>query len=132
VDSREKMRFSLKNSKWTYCLETERTARSVIADVWSRAWTYDQIVIGELHFYQPSHSSCFPCSKVVLVEVGLIEGFPHIWRIRISWTTQRHYSTQVSFNSHNARCYFSMHCTSILCTKKTCIFATLIVYTWHT
>jgi hypothetical protein len=71
-----------------------------------RARTYIQSVIRELHFYQLSHISYFSFSRVVLIEVGLIEGFPQIWKTWISWITQRHYSTQVSFNSHNAQCYF--------------------------
>ena len=50
----EKIRFSLKTSKWMYGPECDR----------------------ELYFYQSSHSSCFPYFRVVLIEIGLIEGFP--------------------------------------------------------
>ena len=100
------MRFSLKTSEQTYGVKIGCTAQSVTADVQPRVQTYGQSVTGEHHFYQPSHSSYFPCSRVVLVEVGLIEGFPQIWRPWITWITQRRYSTQVSFNSHNAQCYF--------------------------
>jgi hypothetical protein len=69
------MRFSLKTSEQTYGLEIGRTARSVIVDVRPRAWMYSQSVIGELHFYQPSHNSYFPCFRVVLIKIGLIERF---------------------------------------------------------
>ena len=51
------------------------TTWNVTMDIWPRARTYGQSMIGELHFYQSSHKSCFPCSRVVLIEVGLIEGF---------------------------------------------------------
>jgi hypothetical protein len=88
-----------------------------------------QDVTRDIIFIQPSHHSCFPYSRVVLVKIGLIEGFPQIWRTQIVWNSRRHVTTLVSFNSHNACYYFSMHCTTILCTKKTCIFVTLIVYT---
>jgi hypothetical protein len=88
-----------------------------------------QSVTGDFIFTKPTHNSCFPYSRVILVGMGLIEGFPQIWRTWIVRNSRGHYSTQVSFNSHNAHCYFFMHCTTILCTKKTCIFATLTVYT---
>jgi hypothetical protein len=52
------MRFSLKTLKQLNGLKIGRTTRSVIMDVWPRAQTYGQNVIGELHFYQPSYSSC--------------------------------------------------------------------------
>jgi hypothetical protein len=48
----------------------------------------------------------------VIVGIGLIEGFSQIWRTRIIWSFQRHVLTQVSFNSHNAHCYFP--CTAHL------------------
>jgi hypothetical protein len=88
-----------KTSKWTYGFETERTVQSIIADVRS------ECDMG-LYFHQPSHSSCFPCFKVILVEIRVIEGFPQIWRTWIIWNSRKHYSIQVSFNSHNAQCYF--------------------------
>ena len=74
------MRFSLKTVERTYGLETGHTAQSVTIDVRPRAQTYGQSVIGKLHFYHPSHSSCFPYSRAVLVEIWLIEGFSQIWR----------------------------------------------------
>jgi hypothetical protein len=38
---------------------TERMARRDTVDVWPRARTYGQCVIGKSYFHQPSHSSCF-------------------------------------------------------------------------
>ena len=68
----------LETSKWTYGLEIERNAQSVIVDVRPRARTrtYGQSVTRELYFYHSSHSFYFPYSRVVVVEIGLIEGFP--------------------------------------------------------
>jgi hypothetical protein len=79
----KKMRFSLKTLERTYGLETERTLRSITVDIQPRARTYGPECDRELYFHQQSHSSCFPYSRVVLVEIGLIEGFSHIWRTQI-------------------------------------------------
>jgi hypothetical protein len=57
----EKMRFSLKTSKLTYGLEIGRMVQSVI---------------GDFIFTKSSQSSYFPYSRIVLVEIELIEGFP--------------------------------------------------------
>jgi hypothetical protein len=88
-----------------------------------------QSVIGDFIFTKLSHYSCFLYFIVVLVEIRLIEDFSQIWRTRIVRNSWRRVMTQVIFNSHNARCNFFMHCMAILCTKKTCIFATFIIYT---
>jgi hypothetical protein len=103
-----------------YC--AGRTAYRDAVDVWPRARTYSQCVTGKPYFHQLSHSSCFPYLRVVLVELGLIEGFSQIWRTRIFLSFWRRLSIQVSFNSHNAHYYFPMHCTSILYIEKKCIF----------
>jgi hypothetical protein len=86
-----------KVSQQTYCAKLGPTVQSMT---------------GDFIFMKPSHSSCFPYSRVFLVEIRLIEGFPQIWRTQIVRNSQRHYSTQLSFNSHNARCYFP--CTARL------------------
>jgi hypothetical protein len=116
------MRFSLRThiANVRYC--AGHLAHRDTVDVQSRTQMYGQYVVGKPYFHQPSHSSCFPYFRVILVEIGLIEGFPQIWRTRIFWSIQRRFSIQVSFNSHNAHCYFLMHCTFILCIEKTCIF----------
>ena len=54
----------------------------------------------------------FSYSRVALVEIGLMEGFPQILRTLKLWNTWKCYSIQVSFNSHNARCY--LPCTARL------------------
>jgi hypothetical protein len=97
------MRFSLRIhiADVQYC--ARRMACRDMADVRPRAWTYGQCAAGKPYFHQPSHSSCFPYFIVVLVELGLIEGFPQIWRTRIFRSI---FSIQVSFNSLNAHCYF--------------------------
>jgi hypothetical protein len=74
-------------SQWTYGLEPGHTAQSVT---------------GNFIFTKPSHSSYFPYSRVFLVEIRLIEGFPQIWRTRIVRNFRRRVTTQVSFNLHNA------------------------------
>jgi hypothetical protein len=74
----EKMKFSLKASEQTYGLTTEHTVQSITADVRPRAQTYGLECDRGLYFHQLSHSSCFPYSRVVLVEIGLIEGFSQI------------------------------------------------------
>jgi hypothetical protein len=116
------MRFSLR----TYIVDVRYLAGHMACrdtvDIRPRAQTYSQCVVGKPYFHQPSHSSCFPYIRVVLVELRLIEGFPQIWKTQIFRSFRRRLSIQVSFNSHNAYCYFSMHCTSILCIEKTCIF----------
>jgi hypothetical protein len=98
------------------------TACRDMAYVRPRARTYGQCAAGKPYFHQMSHSSCFPCFRVVLVELGLIEGFPQIWGTWIFQNFQKRLPIQVSFNSHNAYCYFPMHYTSILCIEKKCIF----------
>jgi hypothetical protein len=45
-------------------------------DVRFRARTYGHCVVGKPYFHQISHNSCFPCFIVILVELGLIKGFP--------------------------------------------------------
>ena len=115
-----------------YGIETRRTARYDTVDVRTRAWTYGRCVIGKPYFHLPSHSSCFSYFKVVLVELGQIEGFPQIWRTQIFRSFRRHLSIQVSFNSYNAHCYFPMHYTSILYIEETCIFYNSPVCTYCT
>jgi hypothetical protein len=68
------------------------TAYRDMADVQPRAQTYGQCEAGKPYFHQTSHRSCFPCFRVVLVELGLIEGFSHIWRTRIFRSFQRRLS----------------------------------------
>ena len=105
-----------------YGIETGRTAHRETMDVRIRARTYGRCETRKPYFHLPSHSSCFPYFRVILVGLGLIEGFPQIWRTRTFRSIRRHLSIQVNFNSHNAHCYFSMHYTSILYIEKTCIF----------
>ena len=121
--------------------ENEVLPENLEVDVWSQDRMYGskchsgRMVLSvrvDFIFTKPSHSSCFPYYRVILVEIRLIKGFLQIWRTWIVQNSQRHYLTQVSFNSHNACCYFSMHCTTILYTKKTCIFATLTTYVYFT
>jgi hypothetical protein len=116
------MRFSLRTHivDVQYCFGG--TACRDTAHIRPRAQTYGQCVIGKPCFLQSSHSSCFPYFRVVLVELGLIKGFPQIWKTLIFRSIQRRLSIEVSFNSYNAHCYFPMHCTSILCVEKACIF----------
>jgi hypothetical protein len=116
------MRFSLRTHIADIRCCAGHTTRRDTVDVWPRAQTHSQCVTGKPYFHQPSNCSYFPYFKVVLVKLGLIEGFQQIWRTRIFWIFRRRLSIQVSFSSHNAHCYFSMHCTSILCIKKICIF----------
>jgi hypothetical protein len=86
------MRFSLKThiadvrccAGHTTCPDTE--------DIRPRAWTYGQCVTGKPYYHQPSHNSRFPCFRVVLVELGLIEGFSQIWRTWIFWSFWRYLS----------------------------------------
>jgi hypothetical protein len=61
-----------------YGIVTKRTACRDMVDLRPLAQTYDQCMIGNFIFIKPSHSSCFPYFKVVLVELELIEGFSHI------------------------------------------------------
>jgi hypothetical protein len=116
------MRFSLR----TYIVDVRCCARCIarrdMVDVRPLARMYGQCVTGKPYFHQKSHSSRFPYFRVVLVELGLIEDFLQIWRTWIFQSIQRRFSIHVSFNSHNAHCYFPMHCTSILCIEKTYIF----------
>ena len=85
---------------------TGPTAHRDTVDVRTRAWTYDRCVTGKPYFHLQSHSFYFPYFGVVLVELELIEGFPQIWRTQIFRNIRRCFSIQVSFNSHNAHCYF--------------------------
>ena len=55
-------------------------ARRDTVDVRTRARTYDQCETGKPYFHLPSHSSYFPYFRVILVKLGLIEGFSQIWR----------------------------------------------------
>jgi hypothetical protein len=88
------------------------TACRDTADIRSWARTYGHYVPGKPYFHQTSHSSCFPWFRVFLVELGLIKGFSQIWRTQIFQSFRRRLSTKVSFNSHNAHCYFL--CTACL------------------
>ena len=65
------MRFSLEQ---TYGIVTRCTACRDTVNVQTQAWTYGQCVVGKPYFHQLSHSSYFPYFRVVLVELGLIEG----------------------------------------------------------
>jgi hypothetical protein len=80
------MRFSLRTHIVDVWCCARRTACRDMADVRSRAWTYGHCVAGKPYFHQTSYSSCFPCFRVVLVELGLIEGFSQIWRTQIFWS----------------------------------------------
>jgi hypothetical protein len=76
VDSGEKMRFSLKTSKRMYGLKIERTYG---LKCHSRRTAPGPKVRPEcdkdFSFTKLSHRSYFPYSRVVLVEIRLIEGF---------------------------------------------------------
>jgi hypothetical protein len=75
VDSGKKMRFSLR----THIVDVQYlvgcTASRDVVDVRPQVRTYGQCVVGKPYFHQLSHSSCFLYFRVVLVELGLIEGF---------------------------------------------------------
>ena len=75
-----------------YGVETRCTARHDTVDVHTRAWMYDLCETGKPYFHLPSHSSCFPYFRVVLVELGLIKGFPQIWRTWTFWSFRRQLS----------------------------------------
>ena len=45
-------------------------------DVRTQARMYGQCETGKPYFHLPSHSFYFPYLGVILVELGLIEGFP--------------------------------------------------------
>jgi hypothetical protein len=81
-------------------------------------------------FHQTSHSSYFPYFIVVLVELGLIEGFSQIWRTRIFRIFRRHLLIKVSFNSYNTHCYFSCTACLFCLPNKHAYFTTLTVYTY--
>ena len=82
-------------------------ARREMVDVCTQVQTYGQCKTGKPHFHLLSHSSCFPYFGVILVELRLIESFPQIWRTEAFRSIRRRLLIQVSFNSHNAHCYFS-------------------------
>jgi hypothetical protein len=103
-----------------------------MADLRTQARTYGHYVAGKPYFHQTSHSSCFPYFIVVLVELGLIESFSQIWRTQIFWSFQRHLLIQVSFNSHNAHCYFSCIACLFCVPSKHAYFTTLTIYTYCT
>jgi hypothetical protein len=63
------MRFSLKTHIAYVRGCAGRTACCDTADIRSRARTYNHYVAGKPHFHQMSHSSCFSCFRVVLVEL---------------------------------------------------------------
>jgi hypothetical protein len=107
-----------------------RTACRDTADVRPRARTYDQCAAGKPYFHQTSYSSCFPYFRVVLVELRLIEGFPQIWSTQIFQSFRRRLSIQVSFNSHNAHCYFPYIACLFCIPSKHAYFTTLTVYTY--
>jgi hypothetical protein len=52
-----------------YSIMTEHTACRDTVDVRPRAQTYGQCVKRKPYFHQPSHSSCFPYFRVVLMEL---------------------------------------------------------------
>jgi hypothetical protein len=93
-----------------------------------RAQTYGQCVEGKPYFHQPSHSFCFPYFRIVLVELGLIEGFPQIWR-----------SFRVFGDAYRSRWVLThimliaiFPCTAhLVCvSRKNAYFTTLTVYTY--
>jgi hypothetical protein len=70
----DKMRFSLKSSERTYDLELGCKVKNFLGNV----------------ILASSPIALFYCYRVVLMELGLIEGFPQIWGSRtICWSTQR-------------------------------------------
>jgi hypothetical protein len=65
--------------------ENEILPKNLEVNIWSQDRTYGpkchsrhtaQSVTGDSIFTKPSHSSYFPYSRVVLVGIRLIEGFP--------------------------------------------------------
>jgi hypothetical protein len=123
------MRFSLR----THIADVRYlTGCTACHDVWPQAWTYSQCGTRKPYFHQLFHSSCFPYFRVVLVELRLIEDFSQIWRTRIFWSIQWHFSIQVSFNSHNAHCYFPCIAHLFCASRKHAYFTTLTVYTYCT
>jgi hypothetical protein len=126
------MRFTLRTHIVDVWYLVGRTARRDAEDVRPRARKYDQCVAGKPYFHQPSHSSCFPYFRVVLVELGLIEGFSHIWKTQIFWSFRRRLSIQVSFNSHDAHYYFPCAAHLFCVSRKHVYFTILIVYTYCT
>ena len=102
-----KWNFPWKPTYRMYGIMTGCTACHDTMNVRTRAWTYGQCVTGKPYFHLPSHRSCFSYFRVILVKLWLIEDFSQICRTRIFRNIQRHFSIQVSFNSHNAYCYFS-------------------------
>jgi hypothetical protein len=116
----------------TYGVEIGCTACHYTADVRTWAREYGHCVAENPYFHQTSHSSCFPYLVVVLVELRLIEGFSQIWRTQIFQSFRRHISIQVSFNSHNAHCYFLCTARLFCVPNKHAYFTTLTVYTIYT
>jgi hypothetical protein len=116
----------------TYGVETGCTGCCCTVDVRTRARTYGHCLAGKPYFRQKSDSLWSPWFRAVIVGIGLIEGFSQIWRTRTIWSFQRHVSTQVSFNSHNAHCYFP--CTvRLFCVPRTHgYFTTLTACTYST
>ena len=117
VDSGEKKKFSLKTH---------------IANVRYRDWTYSRCETRKPYFHLPSQSSCSPYFRVVLVELGLIEGFSEIWRTQTFRSIQRRLLIQVSFNSHNAHCYFSHALHIYFVQQELCKFYNSLLCTYCT
>jgi hypothetical protein len=69
MDSGEKMRFSLRTHIGDVWYLTGCTARHDGVDVRPRVQMYGQCVARKPYFHQPSHSSCFPYFRVVLMEL---------------------------------------------------------------
>jgi hypothetical protein len=69
VDSKEKIRFSLRTHIADVRYLVGRTACYDAVDVRPQAKTYSQCVAGKPYFRQLSHSLCFPYFRVVLVEL---------------------------------------------------------------
>ena len=115
-----------------YGIKTESMARCDAVDVCTWAQTYGQCETGKPYFHLPSHSSYFPYFRFILVELGLIEGFPQIWRTQAFRNIRRRLLIQVSFNLHNAHCYFSHALHIYFIYWKTCIFYNSLFRTYCT
>jgi hypothetical protein len=86
------MRFSIRTHAADVRCCAGYTACRNTADVHARARTYGHCVAEKPYFHQTSHSSCFPYFIAVLMELGIIEGFPQIWRTQMFRSFQRHLS----------------------------------------
>jgi hypothetical protein len=100
-------------TRWTYAPEPERTV-----SVWQENHIFTKRLIAPVF--------------LVLVKLWLIEGFSQIWRTRTFRSFRRCLSIQVSFNSHNAHCYFPCIARLFCVSSKHVYFITLTVYTYCT